>query len=79
MSNVLTSWVRRRQGLLLYIRSLDHITRHDKIHSLPCFILLARRDMVVRTEMRSLCCGCHLDTRQQQSANEALDEGILLF
>ena len=35
--------------------------------------------MAVRTEMRSLCRRCHLNTRQQQSANEALDDGILLF
>ena len=39
---------------MLYKRTLDHITRDDKIHRVPCFILLARRDMAVRTET-TLC------------------------
>jgi len=38
---------------------LDRIIGQDKAHMLPCFILLARRDMGVRTETHSLCSRCH--------------------
>jgi hypothetical protein len=34
---------------------LERINRHDKTSRLPCFILLARRDMAVRTERHALC------------------------